>query len=178
MKTVSVSIPEYTIDKQPDYIVIGTKIDNVLTENFEGEFLARVISLIDHPKYNLDQLVNVIAESGTDKYDPNRKGVAHIEFEPYKLDLQAEQIIIHDGKLHKPFGQRLVKLFYENTLIDRGFRLRVDLILLYDFRQMVKAEKVDNTKPGVCSNLEKYLWRFQDPKNKQRALVGIVKILN
>ena len=176
-KIVTVSIPEYKIDSQPDYILIGAKIDKILEENFTGNFLERAISLIDHPQYNLDQLLDIIIKTGTDKYDPKRKGVAYEQFEPYQADLQAGDIEIKNGKLSEPYGEGLIKLFYENVLLDRGYRLRIDLILLYDPKQMVHAEKIDKSKPNVQPNLEQYLWRFKDPKNKSQALQGIIKIL-
>lgn len=53
----------------------------------------------------------------------------------------------------------------------------LQLLVLYDPKQMVKAEKIDNTKPSVGPHLEEYLWRFKDPENKPKAVVGIVKIL-
>jgi len=176
-KIVSVSIPEYSVGSQPNYNTIGAKIDNVLEVNFEGEYLERALSLTDHPKYNLEQLTEIIIRTGTDKYDPNRKGVAYEEFEPYEHDLQAGTIRIVDGKLEEPFGAGLIKLFYENVLLDRGYRLRIDLVLLYDPKQMVRAEKIDITKPSVSPNLEQYLWKFKNPKSKQEALRGIIKIL-
>lgn len=71
-KIITVSIPEYTVDAQPDYDAIGSRIDKVLRENFEGTYLLRVLSMIDHPKYSLDELVDIILKTGTDKYDPNR----------------------------------------------------------------------------------------------------------
>jgi len=175
-KIVTISIPEYTIDKQPDYEIVGAKIDQALVENFDGTLLLRALSMIDHPQHTLDELANIIVTTGTDKYDPNRKGVAHEEFEPYKPDLQAGEVVIKDGKLSESFSGD-IKRFYENTLIDRGYRLRVDLIVLYDPQQMVKAEKVDHTKPSVEPHLEQYLWRFKNPDNKASAVKGIIKIL-
>jgi hypothetical protein len=176
-KIITISVPEYTIDKQPDYQVVGSKIDKALEENFEGTFLLRALSIADHPQYTLDQLVDIILESGTDKYDPSRKGVAHEEFEPYKPDLQAGTITIENSKLlDESFGED-VRRFYENALIDRGYRLRIDLLVLYDPDQMVKAEKVDETKPNVDAHLEEYLWRFKDQENKPAALAGVIKIL-
>lgn len=68
--------------------------------------------------------------------------------------------------------------FYENALLDRGYKLRVDLLVLYDPKQMIQATKVDDTKPGVHPRLEQYLWRFKDPVRKPDAVVGIVKILD
>jgi hypothetical protein len=67
--------------------------------------------------------------------------------------------------------------FYENTLLDRGYRLRIDLIVLYDPSQMIRAEKIDDTKPDVDQHLEQYLWRFKDQERKPLAVKGIIKIL-
>lgn len=176
-KIVEISIPEYTIDTKPDYVAVGAKIDKAIADNFEGTFLLRALSIIDHPKYTLDELADIIFKTGTDKYDPNRKSVASEGFEPYKPDLQAGEIIIKDGKvISEPFSED-VRRFYENTLLDRGYRLRIDLIVLYDPKQMAQAEKVDHTKPSTQPHLEQYLWRFKDTENKPKALIGIIKIL-
>lgn len=173
----SISIPEYSIDTQPDYAVVGSKIDQVIAENFEGTFLARELSVADHPQYTIDELADIILKTGTDKYDPSRKGVAHEEFEPYRPDIQAGEITIKDGKIvGESFGED-IRRFYENALVDRGYRLRIDLIVLYDPAQMVRAEKLDDSKPGVDPHLEQYLWRFKDSENKPKAVKGIIKIL-
>ncbi len=176
-KTITIHIPEYTLDQKPNYSEIGAKIDKALEENFEGRFLLRALSITDHPQYNLDELVGIIIKTGTDKYDPNRKGVAHEEFEPYKADLQAGEIIIQNNKLIGESFSEDIRRFYENTLLDRGYRLRIDLIVLYDPDQMVRAEKIDQTKPSVEPHLEEYLWRFKDPQNRPNAVKGIIKIL-
>jgi hypothetical protein len=176
-KIETLSLPEYSIETQPNYKLVGFKIDQVLAENFEGTFLLRALSITDHPQYTLDQLTEIIVSAGTDKYDPNRKGVTHEEFEPYQLDIQAGLITIKDSKLEgESFGED-VRRFYENALFDRGYRLRIDLLVLYDPNKMVKAEKIDHSKPSVDAHLEKYLWRFKDPKRKVDALVGLIKIL-
>lgn len=176
-KIVEISIPEYTIDKQPDYAEIGAKIDKAIADNFEGSFLLRALSITDHPQYSLDELANIIVTTGTDKYDPNRKGVAHEEFEAYKPDLQAGEVVVQNGKLLSESFSEDIKRFYENVLLDRGYRLRIDLLVLYDPKQMVQAEKTDHNKPSTASHLEQYLWRFKDQDNKPKALVGLIKIL-
>jgi hypothetical protein len=176
-KIVTISLPEYKIEKQPDYEAIGSRIDKVLADNFKGTYLLRSLSITDHPQYTLDQLVDIILKTGTDKYDPNRKGVDHEVFEPYRPDLQAGTITIENGKIMGESFSADIKRFYENVLLDRGYRLRLDLLVLYDPKQMVKAEKVDDTKPSVRPHLEEFLWRFKDPEHKPDALAGIVKIL-
>ncbi len=129
LKIITISLPEYTIDAQPNYNAIGSCFDKALEENFEGSFLLRALSMIDHPYYSLDELVDIILMTGTDKYDPNRKGVSHEEFEPYKPDLQAGTVVIQNGRIiTEPFSIN-IKRFYENVLLDRGYRLRIDLLV-------------------------------------------------
>ncbi|MDP2599087.1 MAG: hypothetical protein Q8P49_04630 [Candidatus Liptonbacteria bacterium] len=176
-KIVTISLPEYTLDNQPDYREIGSRIDRALEENFEGKFLLRALSINDHPAYTLDQFADLILKTGTDKYDPGRKGVAHEEFEPYKPDLQAGAITIKNGKLIGESFSEDVGRFYENAILDRGYRLRIDLLVLYDPNRLVRAEKIDKNKPSVDPRLEEYLWRFKSPEHKEKALMGIVKIL-
>lgn len=176
-KIVEISIPEYTIETQPDFAVIGSKINGAITKNFEGSFLLRALSMSDHPQLTLNGLVNIIIKTGTDKYDPNRKGVAYESFEAYNVDLQAGEIIVKNGVIIGESFAEDIKRFYENVLLDRGYRLRLDLLMLYNPKLMVPAEKIDPTKPGTDPHLEKYLWRFKNQKNKPEALVGLIKIL-
>lgn len=176
-KIITISIPEYSVETQPDYLSVGIKIDKVLEDNFDGIFLLRALSISDHPQYTLDELVDIIVKTGTDKYDPKRKGVAHETFGAYDLDLQAGEIIVESGRVvSEPFSED-IRRFYENTLLDRGYRLRIDLIVLYNPEQFVRAEKVDPTHPGTKPHLEEYLWKFKYPERKPEAVMGIVKIL-
>lgn len=173
IKIISISIPEYTIDTQPDYRAIGDKLDKVLEENFNDKEVAiRALSTMDHSQFTLDELARVIVDKGTDKYDPNRKGVEG--FEDYDVDFQAGFGTV--GKDLKGEGADIIQKFYENTLLDRGYRLRIDLLLIYNLNQLTKAEK-HTEKEGVHSRLEPYLFKFKNPENKPQALIGIVKIL-
>ncbi len=175
-KIISLPLPEYNIETQPDYKSIGAKIDAVLGENFKGSDVAlRALSLTDHPQLTIDQFVDIIVKTGTDKYDPQRKGVEHEAFDPYKPDFQAGFCTI--GKNHSGEGADFIQKFYENVLFDRGYRLRLDLILVYNLHQLVQADKVDKEKPDVDSRLVPYLFRFKDPENKPDALLGVIKLL-
>lgn len=118
-KVLSVPLPEYTIDKRPNFTAIGSRIDKVIEENFDVKnIIVRAISSMDHPQYSLEKLVNIILEKDTDKYDQKRKGVAHEEFEPYQADLQAGPFEI-DEKTGSFFGG-IMRNFYENAPLDRG----------------------------------------------------------
>ena len=171
---ISISLPEYNIDTQPDYQAIGAKIDKLLEENFSGKDVAiRALSLTDHPQFSLADFVKIILEKGTDKYDPSRKGIEG--FEDYDVDFQAGFCTI--GKNHFGEGADIIQKFYENVLLDRGYRLRIDVLLIYDLNQLTRASKTDPTKPGVHPRLEPYMFKFKDPEHKQSALLGIVKLL-
>ena len=173
-KVISLSLPEYNIDSKPDYQSIGKKIDNVLEEHFDGLDVAiRALSLTDHPKLSLEQFVKVILETGTDKYDPEREGVEG--FENYDVDIQAGFCTI--GKNHAGEGADIIQKFYENVLLDRGYRLRIDLLLIYNLHQLAPAEKIDLKAPGIHPRLEPYMFKFKDSNNKQFALLGIIKLL-
>jgi hypothetical protein len=101
--------------------------------------------------------------------------VDHDIFSPYRPDMHASACTA--GKDHFGEGEDFVRKFYENILLDRGYRLRIDLFLVYDLHQLVRAEKLDPDQPGVPARLEPYLFRFKDPSRKRDALLGLVKLL-
>ncbi len=174
---INLPLPEYTIETQPNYQTIGKKIDDTLEKNFFGKQIAiRALSLTDHPQLTMDEFVDIIVKTGTDKYDPSRKGVGNEDFEPYNVDLQAGFGTV--GKDLAGEGADIIQKFYENALLDRGYRLRIDLLVVYDLNQLTKAEKVDLSKPGVHPRLEPYLFRFKDPEHRPEALLGIIKLLS
>lgn len=183
-KVVEISVPEYDIDKKPAYLKIGKKVDKVIEENFpDGKYLLRAVGSGEHPGVSLDTLARIVLDLGTDKYDPDRKGVCHDEFAGYDHDLQAGPIEINNGKLVIPesykypseFGD-VVWHFYEHTPLDRGYAVRVDLLLLYDLKKLKRARKHHPKARPVPRWLNKYLYKFKDEDKKQEALLGIVKI--
>jgi hypothetical protein len=173
---IELSLPEYGIDTPPDFEAIGKKIDAALEEAFPGKEVAlRAISLAEHPGKTLDELVGIIVEKGTDRYDPQRLPVDNELFSQYGTELHASASTI--GKDHYGEGADFVRKFYENILLDRGYRLRIDLILVYDLHQLVRADRLDPNSPGVPARLEPYLFRFRYPDRKPEALAGILKLI-
>ena len=171
---LTVALPDYRIDAKPDYS-LGARVDAVMREHFDvSKIVVRAISSLDHPQYSLDELAQQILDKGTDKYDPGRQGVAHEEFEPYRADFHCGPFSI-DGDEPSFFGG-VMKHFYEDAPVDRGYPLRIDLLLVYDQSQLVPAQKVDRDKPSARPRLESYLFRFRWPERKKEALLGLVKI--
>jgi hypothetical protein len=185
VKVVSVPIPEYTVDKKPDYIRIGKIVDEVIEQNFnDRRYIYRVLSTDDHPGKTLDDLVSIIEKLGTDKYDPARKSVCHEQFSVYDYDIQVGSFEIRESRIviestdNYPtlFGDTIYD-FYENALQDRGHPVRIDLLILYDINKLEPAKLKNQGSDRIEHRLAKYLYRFKDRENKRNALLGIVKIL-
>lgn len=183
VKVIAVSVPEYTIDRKPDYLKIGKKVDEAIGSSFcDRKYIYRAIGKDDHPELTLDELVATILEIGTDKYDPERQGVSHESFSAYDYDIQAGSFEIKDSKITIDESDKYPTLFgdticdfYESTPYDRGYPVRIDILVLYDPRKLELAPKIDPQAPG--HRLEKYLYKFKDRENKKDALLGVVKIL-
>ncbi|MBU1118087.1 hypothetical protein KKD37_03945 [Patescibacteria group bacterium] len=183
-KIVEVSLTDYKIDSKPDYIKLGAIVDKAIEENFnDGLYGIRAIGKDDHRNFTLDELVNKILTTGTDKYDPNKKSVCHDQFSVYDYDIQMGTFEIKNSKLvNCPddlpglFAETIYN-FYEHTPLDRGYSVRIDLLLIYDLSKLKLAKKTNIRDTGIKPGLENYLYKFVDRKNKPEALLGIVKIL-
>jgi hypothetical protein len=183
-KVIEIPVPEYNVKNKPNYIKIGKKVDKVLEKSFpDGRYILRAIGTQDHPKLSMQKLVAIIIETGTDKYDNKRKSVSHEEFSGYDYDIQAGKVKIKNSKLTEERGKYqtvfgdIVFHFYEHAPLDRGYSVRIDLLLLYDPSKLARAKKFHSKARSVRSRLNQYLYKFKDRKNKKDALLGIVKIL-
>jgi hypothetical protein len=62
-----------------------------------------------------------------------------------------------------------VEIFYDGALIDRGYSVRLDLLMIYD---------LDALEPVGALPLEECCeYSFMDLTDKRNALLGIIKIL-
>jgi len=186
VKIFEIFLPEYQLKTKPNYSKIGKKVDKELVLNIpDGKYIYRAISSNDHKDHTIDSLTSIILESGTDKYDLNRKEVCYDDFCMYDHDIQAGFFEIKNNKLvldnsfeyDSLFGDT-VKKFYENVLEDRGYRVKIDILIIYDATKLKKAEKIDERAEDLNSVLVNCLYKFKDGKNKKDALVAIVKILS
>ena len=184
IKIIEIHLPEYTLDTKPDYMKIGKKVDGIIIKNFpEGKYVVRAIGHDDHPTMSLKKLVSVIKDTGTVKYNPDKAGVAHNEFSDYDYEIHAGLIeiknsaIIQDEDIdYDSFFGEIIYNFYENAPYDRGYGVRIDLLLFYDPKKVVGAEKIASNNKHV-KGLDTFLYKFKNPQNKKDALISIVKIL-
>lgn len=166
----AVSIPEYRLDTKPDYQTVGRKINEALSSHFPEEGSAiRCLSVADHPNQTLDSLIETIQRLGTDKYDPNREGVLHDFYKGRGIDLFA---LAYDQVNGAEIMAETIENFYEGALQDRGYRVKLDVILIYDLNQL-EFVPVDYGN----GDMGRDAFRFKDPANKAKALLGIIKIV-
>lgn len=184
MKVLEITLPEYSVLNKPDYEIIGKKVDKLIEENFsDGRYILRAIGSQDHPDLDLEELTDIIIQTGTDKYDPDRIAVCHDEFSGYEYDIQAgileiknSKIVIPDDYKYKSEFADIIWHFYEHTIYDRGYSVRIDLLMIYNSSKLSLANKIAPDTQDVRKGLENYLYKFNDPAKKKEALLGIVKI--
>jgi hypothetical protein len=191
----TIALPEYTVEQQPDWLPIGRKLDRLIEEHFAGKRLAiRGIDLVDHPGWSLDDLVATIQQIGTDRYNPDREAV-HGDFGTgIPIDLHAGPHVVTERlRSLRPKDQEavghpdytamgeVVGLFYEGALADRGYSIRLDILMIYDLDQLEPAPIQWTPKGPVLGLLpppeESSEFTFKNPDQKQQALLGMIKIL-
>ncbi len=185
IKVIEIPLPEYNIKKKPDYIKLGMKVDKEIAKHFpDGNYIVRAIGSDDHPNFSVDELVKIILKLGTDRYDPKREAVCHEEFSMYDYEIHASTMEIKNSKIipsetdkYKSIFADVVYHFFEHTPLDRGYPVRIDILLIYDSSKLVRAEKIDSDAERARIETEECLYKFKNPKKKKEALVGVVKIL-
>jgi hypothetical protein len=170
----TIHLPEYRIAPDTDWLACGRKLDRLIETHFPGRRLAlRAIGLADHPGKTLDELVTIIQQLGTDRYDPERAGLYYAR--EGLDDIHAGALLVTEDGLRaekhvqmSPLAETL-EIFYEGTLADRGYSIRLDLLLFYDLDQLAP---VYDMPPESC-----YEFAFLHPDRKPEALVGLIRIL-
>ncbi len=165
-----IELPEYVVGQTPDYASVGRRLDETLIHNFNGKHIAiRCLSLRDHPSMSLEQLIETISKTGTDKYDPSREmSVAHDFYTEKGVELFAIPCRV-DENAHL-MGEA-IKDFYEGALEDRGYPMRVDLMVIYDMEQLELVPIDYDGKIGDDA------YKFKNLGNRADAVLGFISVL-
>jgi hypothetical protein len=165
-------LPDYSLEKKPDYKDLGHKIDKFIEQKFFNQEIAiRGISLADHPHIHLEELTQTIIKLGTDKYDPDRKSFWH-EWEVYKnksIEMFASKCKIGQN-FH--FSAEMLEDFFEGAKLDRGYGIKLDLLIIYD------PTKLNFIPIQHDDGVEECAWKFKYPDKKPEALLGIIQLKN
>ena len=132
----------------------------------------RGLFLGDHPDLSRDELIATIQKLGTDRYDPNRESIHHGWYEEMGVEVHAISCEVTDklwalddeDYIAAPsFMGEFLADFYESARAERGYSLRIDLLLAYDLGQLVVV-------PVEASQG----YSFKDPEQKPTALFGYI----
>jgi hypothetical protein len=166
----SVRLPQYRIDTAPDHEAIGKILDKEIKKHFLGHsILVRGVASSEHPDKTVDELIEIIRTTGTDRYDPARTGDRYDNIEGKHIDLFAFPMnITKDSKeLHN-----LIWGFYHSAIDVHGRPMRIDIITIYDtdhMRQVLhQYEGRDDIKDDG--------FVFKNPQHKTAALKALIKI--
>ncbi len=148
---------------------VGQKFDRWLEENSPNEDIVLCfLGIQDHPGKTLDELADIVLKTGTDKYDLNRTGqgynagAEHIDFFGTPTKVRKDKNI---------FASELLSDLYRSTLGDRGYAIRIDIVIIYDASKLVSVEYLYGKDIEESDG-----FIFRDPENKKDALLGVLKI--
>lgn len=167
----TVSAPDYQVHSEPDHKAIGKQIDAVIKDHFMGRTVViRGISSLAHHGKTLDELVDVIEQEGTDRYDPDRLGDRYENLERKHIDLFAFRRKV---SANMQFFKDMSWGFYHGSIALHRQPTRINLLLIYD---AAKLQRVLHQYPGR-DDKKRDGFVFKDPRNKRGALIGLIKIL-
>jgi hypothetical protein len=171
MQLIKLNLPQYSIDSEPADKEIGKIVDDELKKNFMGKsILVRGIASSEHPGKTIDELVNIIQETGTDRYDPARKGDRYENVEDKHIDLFAfPETITPESEVFS----KVVWGFYHSAKAVHGYPVRIDIVMIYDASQL---QQVTHKYEGR-DEIKDDGFAFKDQENKAAALEGIIKIV-
>lgn len=171
MKLIELSIPYYSVETEPDYKSIGKLLDDEIKKHFMGkEILLRGIGSQQHPNKTADEVIEIIKQTGTDRYDPQRIGDRYENIENKHIDLFAfSATVTPDLEL----AWQVIYGFYHSAISVHGSPVRIDILTIYDASQMTEVAHQYEGRDDI----KRDGFAFNNPANKREALLGVIKII-
>lgn len=170
MKILSLAVPQYTIDSEPNHRDVGKIVDAVIKNNFERRtVIVRGLSSTAHPDKTLDELVEIIKQQGTDRYDQDRMGDRYENIKGKHIDLFAfRRKVTPKMELFKDISWG----FYHGAKAIHGEPVRIDILIVYDASHL---RAVVHQYEGR-DDIKRDGFVFKNPADKKTAILGIIKI--
>ncbi|MCB0847558.1 MAG: hypothetical protein KDE26_30110 [Bacteroidetes bacterium] len=167
----NIEIPVVYWKNRPDFAAIGGKMDQCLKKHFLGQkVVIRALGSEEHPDKSIDDLIEIILQTGHDRYDPNRKGDRYENIENKHIDIFAMAFEIQqEGSYFEYF----LEPFYFFPVAEQKKPVRVDIAIIYDPKQLVVVE---HHYQGRENETKKDGFVFKYPDKKAEAILGIIKI--
>lgn len=170
MKLLTVDVPEYIVENEPNHKAVGQLVDEIIKNNFAGQtVVVRGLSSKAHPDKTADELIEIITRQGTDRYDPERIGDRYENINGKHIDLFAFRRKV-SARMH--LFKDISWGFYHGAKAIHGKPVRIDLLTIYDAAEL---KAVVHQYEGR-EDIKRDGFVFKDPANKQNALLAIIKI--
>lgn len=167
----TIHLPKYRVTTEPDHKGLGKIVDAELKKHFMGQtVLVRALGSQEHPGKSVDEIIEIIKTTGTDRYDPQRIGDRYTDVDGKRFDLCALRRTI--SARSKIFWQ-LSWSFYRSPLKERGYPVKIDILTIYDPKQL---KAVTYRPVGQNGRVMRDGFVFRDPANKTAAIKAIFKI--
>lgn len=170
MKSIALNLPEYTVDQPPDHQAIGRKIDDVLRQHFMAKTIVlRGIASSEHPDKTPEQLVEIIQNTGTDHYDPQRQGDRYENVEGKHIDLFGTLTTV------TPIfsvADIIIYGFYHSSIGVHGRPMKIDVLTVYDAAKLTQVPHRYEGRDDVKDDG----FVFKHPDRKIEAVLGIIEV--
>lgn len=166
----TVHVPDYRVDIEPDHKAVGKLVDAEIRRHFmERTVVARGIGSQEHPGKTVDDLVRVIEQLGTDRYNPGRTGDRYDNIQGKHIDLFAFRRKVTP---RMRLFEHVVWGFYHSAIAVHGKPTRIDILTIYDAAKLKAVlhqyeGRTDKKRDGFT---------FIEPERKREALLSILKV--
>ncbi len=166
-------VPREYEENKPDFELVSRRLKDLLRANFMNETIAlRLISSTAHENKSLKELIEIIKRTGTDRYDPNRKGDRYDNMENVVIDFFALDLLIGKEQEENCIKDAL-ESFYYYPILHQDRPIKIDLGIVYDIG---KIRSVNHKYIGR-EEVKKDGFVFIDPQNRKDAIRAIIAIL-
>lgn len=166
----TIHLPQYRVDAEPDDRAIGKILDDKIKELFLGQALVvRGIASSEHPGKSIDDLIEIIKQSGTDRYDPKRAGDRYENIEGKRIDFFGFPAMISpDTELF----YQMFWGFYHSAKAIHGKPVRIDIVIIYDAAEVQQVVHQYEGRDEIKN--DGFIFKF--PENRQHAVKAVFQL--
>lgn len=129
----------------------------------------RGIASSEHPDTTADQLIQIIQKTGTDHYDPQRKGDRYENVEGKQIDLFGTLATVSPTS---QIADIIIYGFYHSAIGVHGRPMKIDVFTVYDATKLAQVPHRYEGRDDVKDDG----FIFTDPGNKVGALLGVIQV--
>ena len=166
--------PRKYVSAEPDFANVADVLRQAIKQSFITKAIAvRLVSLYEHNLVNntditVSQLVDIIKQHGSDRYNPAVDGDRYDNLEGRHIDFFA----MDSEELDNEIFRYSFSTFYYYGIAKYAHPRLVDVIIIYDTAKLKQVEYTNEQNEDTKSDG----YRFADTSDKSGAVLGIITI--